>query len=261
MRSIFSSNGLTTIDYFQFNEWTDIYCPAHCHCTFEVIIVTGGTVIIERDGIKYPLKANDIIVIMPFETHKFITPDTSKIAVWEISTNNISNFDQIFKNKTLKTPYCRFPETQIAEILSVLKNTTSTPIALSYVFFSILHRIMDGNELIDFNIPGEIFQKAIIYTSTHFDETITLNDVAKALNVSYVYLSRLFTKKTNIRFNEFLNNYRLQKAVQLLIDTNVPISDVCYACGFGSLRNFNRVFAKMMSCTPTEFRRSHINER
>lgn len=258
MYSIFSNNGLASADFFKINEWTDIYCPAHCHCTVEIIIVTEGTVMIERDGISHTLQENDIIAIMPFETHKFVTVGSSKIVVWEMSTGNVSNFDEIFKNKTLKKPYRRFSSEQTADILELLKASERDPIAKNCVFFTVLRHIMKENELVPSSAPGETFQKVIIYTSAHFDESITLNDVAKALNVSYVYLSRLFTKKTNIKFNEFLNNYRIKKATQLLTDPSITISDVCYACGFGSLRNFNRVFSKMMSCTPTEFRKSHV---
>ena len=247
MHSIFSTNGLTTSDFFRVNEWTDIYCPAHCHCTVEIIIVTDGTILIERDGVNHRLQANDIIVIMPFETHKFVTVGSSKIVVWEMSTSHISNFDEIFKNKTPKTPYCRFAPEQTADILTQLKASDGNIITQNYVFFTVLNRIMAGNEFVQLNAPGETFSKVIVYTSTHFDENITLNDVAKALNVSYVYLSRLFTKKTNIKFNEFLNSYRLQKAARLLTDPSIAISDVCYSCGFGSIRSFNRVFSSTFS--------------
>ena len=106
-------------------------------------------------------------------------------------------------------------------------------------------------------IESKSFDRTLTFAlkviSENSGDTLTLKDVATKMNINYVYLSRLFST-ANIKFNDFLNQNRISKAMIALRNTNKTISDICYECGFGSLRNFNKVFLKKMNCTPKQFR-------
>lgn len=258
MNTQFTLNGLTSANFFQFNEWTDINCPSHCHRTFETVFVKSGNITVEKGDSIYTLSKNDAIAIMPFEKHKFVTESASRIAVFEISTELISNFDSLFKNKTLKQPMCRMSDRDIENVYDHLKYAYNNPVEMNCIFFGLMSVFLRSSELVTFHAPSDIFQKAILYANSHYDEDICLKDVAKALNVSPVYLSRMFAKKGQIKFSEFINSFRLQKAIAMITDQSLPISEIAYACGFGSIRNFNRVFLKMMRCTPGEYRQKSI---
>lgn len=195
---------------------------------------------------------------MPFEKHRFITRTSSQIAVFEISTALISNFHSLFKNKTLKHPLCRLSDRDTENIYDHLKYAYNNPVELNCIFFEIMSVFLRSSELVSFRAPSDLFQKAILYANSHYDEDIRLKDVAEALNVSPVYLSRIFAKKAQIKFSEFINSFRLQKAITLITDTSSSVSEIAFTCGFGSIRNFNRVFSKMMRCTPCEYRQKSI---
>lgn len=244
---------------FKATEWKDINCPPHCHYNFEVIFVTSGTIIIKKNDTPFALSTNDAITVMPFEKHKFITQTHSKILVLEISPRLISNFDSLFKNKTPKNPVINFTLDEISEIHRHIHLAQNNPIEINCLFFLIMSKLLRDNELISFVGINNLLQEAIFYISDHFAENIRLKDVAQALNVSYVYLSRIFSKNSPLKFNDLLNNFRLHKATLLLCDPEIPIIEISYNCGFGSLRNFNRVFINVMQCTPSEFRKKSIN--
>ena len=70
------------------------------------------------------------------------------------------------------------------------------------------------------------------------------------------FISRLYAKNTNVRFNDFINSFRIRKSISLVTDKNLSISEISFMCGFGSIRNFNRVFLAEFGCTPKEFRKS-----
>lgn len=254
MKTLFSTSGLETNDFFQFNQWTDINCPNHCHYTFEVVLVDSGTFVIEKEDVTYTLKKNDVMIIMPFEKHKFTTEEHSHISVLEMSTKQISNFDTMFRKKRLKDCCRSFSAEDFEKIFEHIHHAHNNVIEQNYVFFFLMSVFEKDNELVPYNQPEDVFGRAILYTSEHFDENICLKDVAEKINVSYVYLSRVFTKKLNIKFNDFLNSFRLNKALYMLKDQNLSVTEISYLCGWGSIRSFNRTFFEIMGCTPTQFR-------
>ena len=122
MQTLFFANGLKTDMFFEFNKWTDINCPKHCHYTFEVVFVDSGEFIIEKENVTYKLFKNDVMVIMPFEKHRFRTEKNSRISVLEMSTNIISNFDAVFRNRRLKNCCCNLSGEEIKDIYTHLDN-------------------------------------------------------------------------------------------------------------------------------------------
>lgn len=103
-------------------------------------------------------------------------------------------------------------------------------------------------------------EKAMEYMNQNFDKSIQLSDAAKLANMTEVSFSRFFKQHTGISFIDSLLVIRLGHASRLLIDTNQPISEVAYNCGFNNISNFNRLFKKKKGCTPKEFREDYSSE-
>ena len=238
-------------------EWTDLSFPRHCHSTFEAVFIKSGEIELEKEGVVYKLKQNDAMVIMPFETHAFLPGNTSQIFTLQLSVNQISNFTEIFKNKVPKNPICHFSQGDMDDIYLELK-TIDSMVDINYTFFRIMRAVLCNNELVSFFACNDLFKQAIIYLSNHFDESLSLAHVAKKLNVSRVHLSRMFSHKSQLGFTNCVNGLRVQKAITMLSNTSLAVSDIGLSCGFGSIRSFNRVFSEMMSCTPSEYRRKNI---
>ncbi len=92
------------------------------------------------------------------------------------------------------------------------------------------------------------------YIQTHYQEQVSLADIASKLNMSEEYFSRYFSKTMKKPFFEFLNEYKINRACKLLIETDKQISEICYASGFESIPFFYRQFKKFKDCQPKTYR-------
>lgn len=85
-------------------------------------------------------------------------------------------------------------------------------------------------------------------------EDLSLNQVAKLVNMSTFYFCKMFKKATGMTFTEYLSLVRIAKAKNLLLNPNLRISEIAYEVGFQSLTHFNRVFRKVAGQSPSQYR-------
>ena len=116
-----------------------------------------------------------------------------------------------------------------------------------------------NNDPVDYH--SRRIEKAFAYMHAHYAESISLEDVARQVNMLEVSFSRFIKKRTGKTFVESLNEIRLGHASRLLIDTTQTIAEVSYKCGFNNLSYFNRIFRKKNGCTPREFRGNYSGTR
>lgn len=95
------------------------------------------------------------------------------------------------------------------------------------------------------------------YIQDHYREKISLAGVAAEVNMTEEYFSRFFSKIMKKSFFEFLNEYRINRACKLLIETDKQISEICYSSGFESISFFYRQFKKFKNCQPKGYRQNY----
>jgi AraC-like DNA-binding protein len=86
-------------------------------------------------------------------------------------------------------------------------------------------------------------------------QPIAAAQVAAELGMSESRFSRFFRRATGNTFTDFVNRVRINRACQLLMESDRFITHVCYDVGFNNVANFNRRFLEIKGMTPTEFRR------
>jgi len=101
----------------------------------------------------------------------------------------------------------------------------------------------------------KLFYKTIEYINTNYNQKIGLKDIAKMAAMSPSYYSYIFKLIKGKNFVEYLNDIRIQKAMELLKTSDLNISEVCFAVGFNNLGHFNRVFKETAGVTPSNFRK------
>ena len=99
--------------------------------------------------------------------------------------------------------------------------------------------------------------KARSFIEEHSAEELSLTKVAKAVNISANHLSEKFKQVTGVNFVDYVARIRFEKACDLLLNSNLRISEIAFAVGFQSLSQFNRVFKKLTRQSPTQFRALH----
>ncbi|CDA99238.1 putative uncharacterized protein [Lachnospiraceae bacterium CAG:215] len=103
-------------------------------------------------------------------------------------------------------------------------------------------------------IPNLFVQKAADYIKLNYSEKISIKEIADQLYLSPNYLSELFKKHTGKTIFEYLTDYRLEKACQLLDHAEYRVGDVSGMVGIHDGRYFSNMFKKKYGMTPTEYR-------
>ena len=104
-------------------------------------------------------------------------------------------------------------------------------------------------------------QKVKEYINEHYAEPITLEMLAGMVGMSPSSFSRFFKQHTNRTLTSYLIDMRLGQAARALVDTSMNISEICYACGFNNLSNFNRIFKAKRGVSPRDFRQIYKKKK
>lgn len=97
-------------------------------------------------------------------------------------------------------------------------------------------------------------QKMLSYIYEHYSETVKLEDIARAANISRSEAGRCFNIYMGYSPIEALIRYRLQIARKLLNETNLTLQEISVECGFNSVNYFSRLFRKTYGCAPGNYR-------
>lgn len=100
-----------------------------------------------------------------------------------------------------------------------------------------------------------VVKQVLEYIEENYTQKVTLSDLSEKLFFSDRYINQRFQKSLNTTVIEYLNRYRIQKALLLLQQGRLPISDIGRECGIGDYKYFNHVFKKYMGCSPMEYKR------
>ena len=94
----------------------------------------------------------------------------------------------------------------------------------------------------------------------NYAESLSLSELAASVFTNPSYLSRVFKEETGIPLSHYINRVRIQKARELLEDTEELIIDIAVACGYNYIPHFNRVFKELTGMTPGAYRKSRRKE-
>ncbi len=94
----------------------------------------------------------------------------------------------------------------------------------------------------------------------HYAENLTLKEMSRKFFVNSAYLGQMFKKKHGISFKEYLNNYRVEQAAELLLRTDKKIYEIAEVVGYHDLDYFINRFIAVKGCTPSRFRKKTREE-
>ena len=94
----------------------------------------------------------------------------------------------------------------------------------------------------------------MIYVHQHYSEKLVISQLASAVFLSERDCFRIFQECLHMTPMQYIQNYRLQMACQMLAETCASVTEISNACGLGSSSYFGKVFREYMNCTPGEYR-------
>ncbi len=100
-------------------------------------------------------------------------------------------------------------------------------------------------------------QKIKDYIDAHYKEEIRIEHLSEMVGMTPNALSRFFKQRTNRSIYSYINEVRISRAAQLLIESTMAVNEVSYQCGFNTISNFNRTFKLVKGMSPKEFRENY----
>lgn len=148
----------------------------------------------------------------------------------------------------IKNTYKQMDEKKTCYELVVQRNLNRIFEYISYNF-SVLPKVQATRIEINNQIR---LQKMLTYIYEHYSDSVTLEDISKAANISRSEAGRCFRKYMGCSPIDALIQYRLQTAHQLLGEKTLSLQEISFACGFNSVNYFSRQFRKRYGYSPSE---------
>lgn len=253
--------------------------PIHCHPEYEinVVINSNGTRVIGDSEESFT--GMDFVMIGPYVSHVWKSDQENNHEITIQFSGDLLNFH--IMNKRLFMPIKQLLmdsmqglhfygeeaeriKDEIVELTRMQGFQTATK------FLNILNSLahaprrklvsnMYESEIIIHKSRSRRISKVCRYIEENISHKITLSDAAGLVNMSDSAFSHFFKRQTSISFITYVNNLRVAKACELLANTSLSASEICYDCGFNNKSNFIRIFTKRKNMTPIEYR-NHISQ-
>ena len=218
-------------------------------------------------------------IFMPQGTAHYNTPMTPKIAVWDrphemtglvfyrefLRVTYIHLPEPLADPMTLISASCWYhthslPDDAIRQCCRLLNNCEGTP------KWAMLSRemVMSLLKLAQYEIKNDTKQnltkkeltwiRLLTYLQENFTRHVGREQIAKELQLCPGYLSELVVEKTGESFSRLLRTLRMEHAAKLLSETDYPLKEITWLCGYQSLTFFCAAFREHFGKTPNEYR-------
>ena len=264
----------TSIKLYDNTQYEDY--PMHWHPAVEIIMPVENTYKIIFSNGEVVLNEEDICIICPGCVHSIVAPETGRRIIFQPNTTTLRFMSEVEVLFSIISPYCiitpqEYPKIHpiIKDMLIEIREEYKKNAPFSEV--SIYSKLLDMLALIGTNYSNtskdrknyspfikeeyaHVFMEICDYINAHCAEDLKLDEVADMSGFSKFYFERLFKQFTGTSFYKYVNQKRIAKAQELLVEPGISVTDVAINCGFTSISSFIRMFKLQKGCTPTEFK-------
>ena len=257
--------------------------PIHIHDVLELNFVANaaGARRVVGDSSEVIDNLDLVLITSPDLEHVWEQYECKSEDIHEVTVQFRLNFDLVtspFRFSSYKSIYdmliraqrgLAFPPEAIMLVYHRLARLSSIEEGFIAVqeFFSILYELSkfdDARELasssfakVEVVSESKRILKVKNYIDEHYKDDLSLEQLADIVGMTPTAFSRYFKQRTAKNISEYIVDIRLGHAARLLVDTSDSVSEICWATGFNTLSNFNRLFRKRKGCSPTEFREKY----
>lgn len=250
------------------------------HEEMEIIWVIKGSAKITVDDRTYQMDEHTIFLIYMYKKHKIESDDDTMILGFRLKKTYLHKhnlfFEKIHFNERVYTfdelsvKYKEVPLLIIQIVRLLVSNETSSAIRYKingyyHMYILDLYRMILKERYLDVkHINNDDYLNRIHviveYTYQHFHEKITLNDIAKLVDISEYRLSHFVKESLGIPYREFLQTARFEHALKLLKETKLPVSEVSKLSGFSDHKYLNQMMKERFNQSPLKYRNDHACE-
>ena len=246
-----------SIDNFNYNAviYADAELPMHFHRNYELIYVLRGVNHVKLNAFNIDLAQGQFLLISPNEPHSFELHGDSEAWVGVFSEDHIPAFANNHTGTAFSSFKCDTDIQKFFEKVFLSDANTDLYCRISCLY-AICSQCIGNAEPLKKSVDPDIADLISTYIYKNYTENLTLKNVADSLGYEYHYFSKIFNKCFSMKFCEFLNICRFNKACELLSKRcDLTITQAALESGFGSIRSFNRVFKAIYGQTPHQYRK------
>ena len=228
----------------------------HWHEEAELTLIKSGKCIYKIDLVEYEVEEGDILFVPPLFLHSITLGNNKKVS----SETYVFHLKFLGGNSTdiCSTRYLAPIMNQEFSMPYVIKPNypAYVSLALKSLFLQTVFLLLQYSKKVAVPETEKVSDKiknVLDYIELHYSETITVSQLAKLCYFSDYHFMRFFKKHMNMTCVEYINNLRLEKAVELFEKGNSSIMEVSLSVGFHNLSYFHRAFKKKYRMTPLSF--------
>ncbi len=250
--------------------------PAHWHPAIEIIMPLENSYLLNFPNRSVELRENDICFICPGCIHSITAPPTGRRIIFQPNTTQLRFMREVEVLLSVMYPYTivtpeEFPgiHAQVRDLLIDIKDEymSGDTFAEMHIYSKLLEMLVlvgrnharNYEDSMDEKMKTQDelvikFTEICDYINTHCSEELKLDTIAGMSGFSKFHFERLFKQFTGTSFYKYVNQKRIIKAQEMLIEPNNTVTDVAVSCGFSSISSFIRMFKIHKGCTPSEFK-------
>lgn len=234
----------------------------HWHDFYEIEYIYDGSGEYTINGVSYEICPNKVFISTPHDFHEIRFDSETKII-------NIQFVEDILNPDTydlLSSPIVisdsRKLLSNILEILYVFGPKSGkysmkfSKYQLNAALYLIATQFVQSKGQRKYAI-NDHFHNALVYINKNYKEEITLSDIARQVNLSPEYLSRLFKKHSGMRVSDYIISMRMNHAKILMKYTDTPVNEMASLSGYNSTPHFIREFKKTFGKSPQKLRKEY----
>ncbi|MBE5890892.1 MAG: AraC family transcriptional regulator [Lachnospiraceae bacterium] len=266
-------------DYVWMGEF-DYTVNQHWHKEIEIIYFEKGTFSFNCNSVEYVVEGPALAFVDSGVLHglSLRKGQRESALVFDCRMLSFEWYDESQRvilepliNGKVKLPPFLYPEDEIwQEILTLYKKAitearkkkASSNLKVKLYLTEILsllyeHQLLTATETV-VEAKGyqiENIEKAVSYIRAHYTSKMKISDVADYMGMSEQYLCRYFKRMTGKTLTEYMNEIRIEKASEMLSNTNEKVIDIAIQCGYDNISYFIKRFKNLKGITPQEYRR------
>ena len=277
----------TFLSCYAYTGGADSSYPKHCHSFYEISYIIKGARYETLNQNKFRVGNNSLIFIPPLSIHSLNNETQVEDVVIQFDHLFIRNSSILFENNFLLKPtegqqnyisvkksdklfrvfltirdYCKKRDSLLGDDEIALKEKLTIDLKLNSLCLEVISTLIAENKIyIDVN--GAVYSdikkmnSLICKLVEHPKKTITMQEACRIAGMSYSHFSRFFKKVMGFNYIDFRNFLRIRKAEELLLTTDMPISEITESVGLKTVAYFTKLFKQINGIIPSNYRKKY----
>lgn len=242
---------------------------SHRHVEYEINYVVSGRCVMIFEEEYVPLKAGECIIIPPFHNHGFLVEFKSgcKLQQVEMSIRLPESAVEILPFGNGDNPYYRIKDCEnivplMGQVARFHRNESRNEYMGSLLDLAVVQLLVAlgyhaaRTEDVTVGIKNKKIVGIMKYIQEHYYESIQIEELAKEWSISSRYIRKYFLEEIGMSCSEYITVMRINKAKELLWETQKSITDIALEIGYGTPQYFCRTFKNEVGMSPSVYRSS-----